>query len=224
MAVRNSKGLVKNRRDQVRKDIILFASKLFIEKGYDRTSLRELAKAFGLSKGGLYHYIGSKEDILHMIIDFILTGESQYLEDMAKQAANLSPTEAIRDSMEKSIKFMDEFQDMYVFNSHISVNLSKSERHQMFEAFGRVAEHWENLLIRGTEAGEFMVEDPKLVAFSIIHLNNAWAHRRWYLRRLYTREKYTRLVTDLVLGMLEVKTDKATESREDKRLTRSEAS
>lgn len=219
-AIHNNEDLVKDRRDKVRKDIILLACKLFIEKGYDRTSLRELAKAFGLSKGGLYHYIGSKEDILHMIIEFTASGEDKFLDEMAEQAVSLSPTEAIRDSIERSIKFMDEYQDMYVFISHISVNLSRSERHNLFEAFRRVAEHWENLLVRGAEAGEFIVEDSKSIAFFIIHLNTAWAHRRWYLRKLYTMEQYTQLVTDLVLSKIRTETDKVTVNIKGKRGTR----
>jgi AcrR family transcriptional regulator len=219
-AVHNNEDLVKDRRDKVRKDIILLASKLFIEKGYDRTSLRELAKAFGLSKGGLYHYIGSKEDILHMILEFTASGEDKSLEEMAEQAASLSPTEAIRYSIERTIKFMDEYQDMYVFISHISVNLSRSERHSLFEAFRRVAEYWENLLIRGAEAGDFIVEDPKSIAFFIMHLNTAWSHRRWYLRKLYTLEQYTQLVTDLVLSKIRTETDNVTVNIKGKRGTR----
>jgi len=217
---RDFNDVVEDRRDKVKKDIILLASKLFIEKGYDRTSLRELAKAFGLSKGGLYHYIGSKEDILHMILEFTASGENKFLDEMAEQALSLSPTEAIRYSIERSIKFMDEYQDMYVFISHVSVNLSRSERHKLFEAFSRVAEHWENLLIRGAEAGDFIVEDPKSIAFFIMHLNTAWSHRRWYLRKLYTMEEYTQLVTDLVLSKIRTETDKVTVNIKGKRGTR----
>ena len=217
--IHNNEDLVKDRRDKVRKDIILLASKLFIEKGYDRTSLRELAKAFGLSKGGLYHYIGSKEDILHMILEFTASGENKFLDEMAEQALSLSPTEAIRYSIERSIKFMDEYQDMYVFISHVSVNLSRSERQDLFKAFSGVAEYWENLLIRGVETGDFIVEDPKSIAFFIIHLNTAWAHRRWYLRKLYTLEQYTQLVTDLVLSKIRTETDKVTVNVKDKRGT-----
>jgi AcrR family transcriptional regulator len=222
-AIHNNEELVKDRRDKVRKDIILLACKLFINKGYDRTSLRELAKAFGLSKGGLYHYIGSKEDILRMIIRFTASGENQYLDEMERHAVSLSPTEAIRYSIERNIKFMDEYQDMYVFIGHISVNLSRSQRQNLFDAFRRVAEHWENLLVRGVEAGEFIVEDPKSIAFFIIHLNTAWAHRRWYLRKLYTMEEYTQSVTDLVLSKIRTETDKVTVNIKGKRGNRLQA-
>ena len=219
-AGRDINDVVEDRRDKVRKDIILLASKLFIKKGYDRTSLRELAKAFGLSKGGLYHYIGSKEDILHMIIEFMSSGENHFLEEMKERAINLSTTEAVRYSIGRSIKFVDEYQDMYIFISHISVNLSRSERQNLFKAFTHIAEYWEDLLMRGAEAGEFTVEDPKSIVFFIMHLDSAWAHRRWYLRKHYTLEQYTQLVIDLVLSQLRKETDKVTVNIKDKRGTR----
>ena len=37
---------------------------MFAERGYDQTSIQELAEAIGLAAGGLYHYIGSKERLL----------------------------------------------------------------------------------------------------------------------------------------------------------------
>ena len=37
---------------------------LFIEKGYDGTSLREIAEKLGVTKAALYYYFESKDDIL----------------------------------------------------------------------------------------------------------------------------------------------------------------
>jgi len=207
---------IKVRQDNTRKDIILLASKLFTEKGYDRTSLRELAEAFGLSKGGLYHYVDSKDDILRMIIELTAEGENHWLEEIIEKTANLCPTEAVRYSIEQNLRLVDKWQDMYVFVNQIAVNLSKSDRRRLFEGFGRMVEYYENLLVRGVEAGEFVVENPKLSAFDILLLVSAWANRRWYLRKLYTLEEYTRLVTNLVLGQVGYRDPrKSTKGRED---------
>ena len=37
---------------------------LFIEKGYDKTSLREIAEQLGVTKAALYYHFASKDDIL----------------------------------------------------------------------------------------------------------------------------------------------------------------
>ena len=45
------------------------AAKLFDEKGYLETSLKDISKAAKLSKGGIYHYFSNKHEILYFILD-----------------------------------------------------------------------------------------------------------------------------------------------------------
>jgi TetR/AcrR family transcriptional regulator, cholesterol catabolism regulator len=45
------------------------AAKLFDEKGYLETSLKEISAAAKLSKGGIYHYFSSKHEILYFVLD-----------------------------------------------------------------------------------------------------------------------------------------------------------
>ena len=40
------------------------AARLFGARGYDRTSMRDIAAAFGILPGSLYHHFGSKENSL----------------------------------------------------------------------------------------------------------------------------------------------------------------
>jgi AcrR family transcriptional regulator len=47
-----------------RERILDVALDLFIEKGYDKTSLREIAEPLGFTKAALYYHFASKEDIL----------------------------------------------------------------------------------------------------------------------------------------------------------------
>lgn len=48
--------------------IIRVASRLFRERGYERTTIRELASAVDLQSGSLFHYFASKDDILYAVI------------------------------------------------------------------------------------------------------------------------------------------------------------
>lgn len=48
--------------------LVQVAAEMFHERGYDATSLQDIADQLGLLKGSLYHYIGSKEDLLWAII------------------------------------------------------------------------------------------------------------------------------------------------------------
>jgi AcrR family transcriptional regulator len=55
--------LVENKHQQ----IVDGACKIFFEKGYHPTTIRDIAKACGMSMGQLYHYIHSKDDVLYLI-------------------------------------------------------------------------------------------------------------------------------------------------------------
>ncbi|MCW0216468.1 MAG: TetR/AcrR family transcriptional regulator [Pseudonocardia sp.] len=49
--------------------IVDAAAELFRAKGYEGTSITEIAEAAGLTKGSLYHYIHTKEDLLYAIVE-----------------------------------------------------------------------------------------------------------------------------------------------------------
>lgn len=55
------------------------ASRLFMEKGYDRTSLQDIINETKLSKGAIYHHFTSKEDIFTRICDGIGAENAQRL-------------------------------------------------------------------------------------------------------------------------------------------------
>lgn len=49
--------------------LIQIALDQFLEKGYEQTTITDLQKAFGLTKGGMYHYFSGKEEILDAVIE-----------------------------------------------------------------------------------------------------------------------------------------------------------
>jgi AcrR family transcriptional regulator len=51
-------------------EIYVKAAEIFHEKGFDATSMNDLAEAFQLTKAGLYYYIKSKEELLFAIMSF----------------------------------------------------------------------------------------------------------------------------------------------------------
>jgi TetR/AcrR family transcriptional regulator, cholesterol catabolism regulator len=52
-----------------RQEILRTAARLFQERGYDATSMNDVAAALKLSKGGLYHHFQSKDEILFEIMN-----------------------------------------------------------------------------------------------------------------------------------------------------------
>ena len=54
-------------REQTLKEILEVSEKLFREKGYENTSIQNIADSCGLSKGALYHHFKSPEEVLEKI-------------------------------------------------------------------------------------------------------------------------------------------------------------
>jgi AcrR family transcriptional regulator len=61
------------------------ALNLFARRGYHTTSISDIAKAAGVSKGLMYHYYKGKEDLLESIVNGLITGNEVYLDLLKKE-------------------------------------------------------------------------------------------------------------------------------------------
>src|SRR5690242_17179176 len=72
VATRPTRPALRERYDRRRHDLVQAAARIFAERGYDQTSVQELTDAMGLAAGALYHYFGSKEQLLVQICDQLM--------------------------------------------------------------------------------------------------------------------------------------------------------
>jgi AcrR family transcriptional regulator len=196
----NDEALVKERRNH----IVRCSTKVFTKKGYDRTNMRELAEACDMSAGALYHYFGSKEEILYSIISSATSQQAGVMEDHANELATVSPTIALVELVRKFYQWHDDNQDVTLFTYQETKNLPSNARQDIFDSEARILTVFEKLLTRGVEEGEFSVDDPKLIAHDIVVLGHAWALRRWYLRRHWSFQTYAKERTDAILRAIRV--------------------
>lgn len=64
-----------------KENIILAALRLFLKRGYGSVSVIDVANATGITKGGIYHYFSSKDDLLHVALHYLLDRiEDKYAE------------------------------------------------------------------------------------------------------------------------------------------------
>ena len=61
--------MVREATTDSRQEILRTAARLFQERGYDATSMSDIAAALQLSKGGLYHHFQSKDEILFHLMN-----------------------------------------------------------------------------------------------------------------------------------------------------------
>ena len=188
--------LVKLRRMQ----IIQGAAKVFVEKGYDRTNMREMAAACNMSIGALYHYVGSKEDILYLFINDGLSRLSEVVEGFSSRLGDISPTEALREFIKMYYRLIDDGQNLCLFTYQETKGLDSNARRRVLDAAARDVAACEKLLRWGVEAREFKIDNPTVVAHNIIVLGHMWAIRRWFLRKCCTLEEYIREQAELILA------------------------
>jgi AcrR family transcriptional regulator len=79
-----------------RAQVLEIAVALFIEQGYDATSVSDLAARLGLTKSALYHHYDSKEQLLSLALDEALDGlESVFDEPAARVGSPVERLDAV---------------------------------------------------------------------------------------------------------------------------------
>jgi|SRR5678816_4445781 len=75
-------------------EIYRTAAQIILRKGYDATSINDIANALGMTKAGLYHYINGKKELLFDIMNF---GLDELDEEVATPAGEIAePAERLR--------------------------------------------------------------------------------------------------------------------------------
>ena len=145
-----------------RQAIVDTSARVFARRGYHATGITELCEANDLGKGALYHYIGSKEELLAAIHDRVMD-EVMAGADRVAQARGSPPAQLAM--------LGDELLDViHRYPDHVWVFLHEfpaltGERASRFR--GRRSEYErrvESVLRAGVESGEFRDLDPWLTA------------------------------------------------------------
>lgn len=91
-------------------DVTRAAVELFATRGYANTSVQQIVEAAGVTKGAMYHYFESKDDLLFGIYDSLLSLQKAHLDEIVARGG--STEEILRaacvDVVETSIDHIDE--------------------------------------------------------------------------------------------------------------------
>lgn len=187
--------LIKKRRDQMIKGAI----SLFKEKGFHRTTTREIAKASGFSIGTLYEYIRTKEDILFLTCDAI---NDQVRERLENAVAMENPS---RDSLLKVIEsffyLMDDLQEEILILYQEVKSLQKETRQYILKKERDMVGIMEKVILKCIP-DQVTKEEATLLANNIIVQGHMWAFRRWILQKQFSLEDYIRLQINGLLRVL----------------------
>jgi AcrR family transcriptional regulator len=153
-----------------RRAIIDTSARVFARRGYHATGVTALCTANKLGKGALYHYIGSKEQLLVAIHDRVM--DEVMLSAVRVERAGGSPLEQLRMLGEELIDIIARYPDhVWVFLHEfpaLTGERAKQFRSRRREYEGRV----EAILAAGVEAGEFRDVNPRLTALAWLGMHN----------------------------------------------------
>lgn len=160
-------------------DIVLIAGELFAERGFNGTSLKDIADAVGVLKGSLYHYISSKEDLLYEVIKIGNLGlaenmrlcdhfASSPIEQLAAFCYFHILLNAVPDRIDRGIVFIQDAK-----------YLAPDKREQIFADRDTYQAYLRSIISRGVASGIFDPEiDQRICSFTIFGALTSYI--RWY--------------------------------------------
>lgn len=162
----------KSRKQQIEEK----ATKLFRERGYAATSMRDLAQLLGIEAASLYSHIKSKEEILQKICfrmadQFFAAWKNVEDENESFSAkmekAAIAHVSVITKNTDASAVFFNEFR--HLSEPHLTKFLEMKDDYE-----GRFMD----ILKDGMKSGEFKLVDEKFMMLTILSSLN-WTHN-WF--------------------------------------------
>ncbi|MBM7836749.1 TetR family transcriptional regulator [Clostridium sardiniense] len=165
--------MARNKHPEVTVNRILDASlKLFLEKGYEQTTIQDIINELGdLSKGAIYHHFKSKEDIIDAVSERLFEGTNREILRI-KSKKDLTGLEKIRRIYYLSIQNPN--QEKLITAAPTLLKNPKFLAEQVITSIEDVAPLLKDLIEEGIEDGSIKADHPKELSEMLILLSNIW--------------------------------------------------
>ncbi len=156
-------------------DVIRVAGRLFAERGYHATSMRDLGKELGLLGSSLYAHIASKEELLVAVVE----DGARLFETAAASLAGDTPPERLHSLISAHLTvLLDNPNQVRTFLSE-SRALDPVHRERIISSRDKYEASLRSILTEGAADGSFRADlDPKLDTIFILSVLNGV--ERWY--------------------------------------------
>src|SRR5262245_17907105 len=157
-------------RSRRRATIIDTSAKVVADKGYHATGITELCTANDLGKGALYHYIGSKEELLAAIHDRVMD-EVMLGADRVAEAGG-TPSRQLAGLGDELLDVIHRYPEHVWVFLHEFPALTGERAEQFRKRRHGYEARVEDVLRAGVESGEFRDVDPWLTARAWFGMHN----------------------------------------------------
>jgi AcrR family transcriptional regulator len=164
--------------EPVRRRLLGEATRLFAERGFESTSVQEIVAAAGVTKGAMYHYFDSKDDLLKEIYGRVLRMQMERLTRIADGPGTIIERlhAAAADVVRTTVENLDDskifFRSMHQLapETYKSVRADRRHYHERFR----------DLVSEGQREGVFRKDVPADIVvdffFGSVHHLGTWFH------------------------------------------------
>jgi AcrR family transcriptional regulator len=162
---------LKERYETRRQEVVDTAARVFAERGYHGTSIEDLLEATGLTRGGLYHYIDGKQNLLFAI-------HEQLMEPLLVQAREIAasdepPEVALRALVRAWMAHVEGHRDhMIVFDRERRSVRDDPRYADALAAREEFEQILDAILRRGERDGTFAVADRSVTLLALMGMVN----------------------------------------------------
>ncbi|MGH9298552.1 MAG: TetR/AcrR family transcriptional regulator [Acidimicrobiales bacterium] len=152
------------------------ALRLFALRGFEGTGIRSIADEAGITLGSLYHYIGTKEELLDRLMRKSMLGliePGQQIFD-----ANPDPRSRIIELVDLHVRRHAEDNLLSIVGDAEIRSLTPARRREAVALRDSYESLWETTIREGVEQGYFTVPDLKLATFALLEMCSGVAY--WY--------------------------------------------
>jgi len=162
------------RRDQ----LLAIAARLFAEKGFKNTTVRDIADAAGILSGSLYHHFDSKESMVDEILSTFQTELFAAYDEVL--ASDADARTKIERAVRLSFAAIDQHPD------EVAIFQNEADYLGTFPRFAYLAERnaqsrnvWMTLLTEGVETGALKSDLDITLTYRFVR-DTVWVAVRWY--------------------------------------------
>ncbi|HEV2783397.1 MAG TPA: TetR/AcrR family transcriptional regulator [Actinophytocola sp.] len=161
-----------------RDELLDLAARLFAERGFRATTVRDIADAAGILSGSLYHHFDSKESM----VDEILTRFQEELFGRYEEivAEGMGPRETLEAVVVASFESIDRH------HAEVAIYQNEAKYLAQFDRFGYLNERnrqfrklWAGILTDGVRAGVFRPDLDVELVYRFIR-DTVWVAVHWY--------------------------------------------
>ena len=185
-----------------KKQILEAALKIFIKKGYAKTTMDDIVGLSGLSKGALYHYYKSKKDLFLDLIDHweVYTFKNFYQKsskyNSASNTIRLFGQNVLKTLKDKKIAYLAEVEFLSLSNHDLDI------KHRTQLLYDKLLNLFEKVVTKGIRQGEFKELDIRTTAMFIIAIFQGINWFAIFEENSVSAESYIENSIDLIINSI----------------------